>query len=102
MIEEASAEEEELLGMSGEQEEGQLGGDGDSSIERDPVLIKVNYIRWKWDYRKEFNELYFICINEYIVFIFAGIRQISVVLADCSFRWLLQSLRVSKWGRDAK
>ncbi|XP_018043808.1 PREDICTED: serrate RNA effector molecule homolog isoform X1 [Atta colombica] len=41
LIEEASAEEEELLGMSGEQEEGQLGGDGDSSIERDPVLIKV-------------------------------------------------------------
>lgn len=40
MIEEASAEEEELLGMSGDQEEGQL-GDGDSSIERDPVLIKV-------------------------------------------------------------
>lgn len=43
LIEEASAEEEELLGMSGEQEEGQLGGDGDSSIERDPVLITVNY-----------------------------------------------------------
>lgn len=41
LIEEASAEEEELLGMSGEQEEGQLGGDGDSSIERDPILIKV-------------------------------------------------------------
>ncbi|XP_014488480.1 PREDICTED: serrate RNA effector molecule homolog isoform X2 [Dinoponera quadriceps] len=40
LIEEASAEEEELLGMSGDQEEGQL-GDGDSSIERDPVLIKV-------------------------------------------------------------
>lgn len=40
LIEEASAEEEELLGMSGEQEEGQL-GDGDSSIERDPTLIKV-------------------------------------------------------------
>jgi hypothetical protein len=29
--------------MSGEQEEGQLGGDGDSSIERDPILIKVNF-----------------------------------------------------------
>lgn len=42
LIEEASAEEEELLGMSGDQEEGQLSGDGDSSIERDPVLIKVN------------------------------------------------------------
>lgn len=41
LIEEASAEEEELLGMSGDQEEGQL-GDGDSSIERDPILIKVN------------------------------------------------------------
>jgi len=43
LIEEASAEEEELLGMSGEQEEGQLGGDGDSSIERDPLLIKVSF-----------------------------------------------------------
>lgn len=42
LIEEASAEEEELLGMSGDQEEGQLGGDGDSSIERDPILIQVN------------------------------------------------------------
>jgi len=42
LIEEASAEEEELLGMSGDQEEGQLGGDGDSSIERDPILIKVS------------------------------------------------------------
>ncbi|XP_025163712.1 serrate RNA effector molecule homolog isoform X3 [Harpegnathos saltator] len=40
LIEEASAEEEELLGMSGDQEEGQL-GDGDSQIERDPALIKV-------------------------------------------------------------
>lgn len=46
LIEEASAEEEELLGMSGDQEEGQL-GDGDSSIERDPVLIKVNLINLK-------------------------------------------------------
>lgn len=44
LIEEASAEEEELLGMSGDHEEGQLGNDGDSSIERDPVLIKVNCI----------------------------------------------------------
>lgn len=42
LIEEASAEEEELLGMSGDQEEGQLSGDGDSSIERDPILIKVS------------------------------------------------------------
>lgn len=42
LIEEASAEEEELLGMSGDQEEGQLGGDGDSIIERDPVLMKVS------------------------------------------------------------
>lgn len=41
LIEEASAEEEELLGMSGDQEEGQLGGDGDGPIERDPTLIKV-------------------------------------------------------------
>ncbi|XP_014609079.1 PREDICTED: serrate RNA effector molecule homolog isoform X1 [Polistes canadensis] len=41
LIEEASAEEEELLGMSGDQEEGQLGGDGDGPIERDPSLIKV-------------------------------------------------------------
>ena len=42
LIEEASAEEEELLGMSGDQEEGQLGGDGDGPVERDPALIKVN------------------------------------------------------------
>lgn len=42
LIEEASAEEEELLGMSGDQEEGQVGGDGDGLIERDPTLIKVN------------------------------------------------------------
>lgn len=41
LIEEASAEEEELLGMSGDQEEGQLGGDGDGPIERDSSLIKV-------------------------------------------------------------
>ncbi|XP_046429120.1 serrate RNA effector molecule homolog isoform X1 [Neodiprion fabricii] len=41
LIEEASAEEEELLGMSGDQEEGQVGGDGDGPIERDPLLIKV-------------------------------------------------------------
>ncbi|CAD1479636.1 unnamed protein product, partial [Heterotrigona itama] len=41
LIEEASAEEEELLGMSGDKEEGQLGGDGDGPIERDPSLIKV-------------------------------------------------------------
>lgn len=41
LIEEASAEEEELLGMSGDQEEGQLGGDGDGPIERDPTLVKV-------------------------------------------------------------
>lgn len=41
LIEEASAEEEELLGMSGDKEEGQLGGDGDGPIERDPTLIKV-------------------------------------------------------------
>ncbi|XP_044011988.1 serrate RNA effector molecule homolog isoform X2 [Aphidius gifuensis] len=39
LIEEASAEEEELLGMSGDQEEGQLGDD--SPFERDPSLIKV-------------------------------------------------------------
>lgn len=39
LIEEASAEEEELLGMSGDQEEGQLGDD--SPFERDPTLIKV-------------------------------------------------------------
>lgn len=41
LIEEASAEEEELLGMSGDHEEGQLGGDGDGPVERDPALIKV-------------------------------------------------------------
>lgn len=54
LIEEASAEEEELLGMSGDQEEGQLGGDGDSSIERDPILIKVRSFDFffKWKLRK--------------------------------------------------
>lgn len=40
LIEEASAEEEELLGLSGDQEEGQL-GDGEGSIERDSSLIAV-------------------------------------------------------------
>ena len=40
LIEEASAEEEELLGMSGDQEEGQLSGD-DGLIEKDPSLMKV-------------------------------------------------------------
>lgn len=40
LIEEASAEEEELLGVSGDQEEGQL-GDGEGPIERDPTLITV-------------------------------------------------------------
>lgn len=44
LIEEASAEEEELLGMSGDKEEGQLGGDGDGPIERDPTLIKVSSV----------------------------------------------------------
>lgn len=43
LIEEASAEEEELLGMSGDHEEGQL-GDGDGPVERDPALIKVSFI----------------------------------------------------------
>ncbi|KAL7306441.1 hypothetical protein TKK_0001857 [Trichogramma kaykai] len=41
LIEEASAEEEELLGVSGDQEEGQLSGDAEEKIEKDPALLKV-------------------------------------------------------------
>lgn len=42
LIEEASAEEEELLGVSGDHEEGQLSGEAEEKIEKDPALIKVN------------------------------------------------------------
>lgn len=42
LIEEASAEEEELLGVSGDHEEGQLSGEAEEKIERDPTLIQVN------------------------------------------------------------
>ena len=41
LIEEASAEEEELLGVSGDHEEGQLSSEGEEKIERDPALVKV-------------------------------------------------------------
>ena len=41
LIEEASAEEEELLGVSGDHEEGQLSGDAEEKIEKDPELLKV-------------------------------------------------------------
>lgn len=41
LIEEASAEEEELLGTSGDHEEGQLPGEGEEKIERDPALMQV-------------------------------------------------------------
>jgi len=44
LIEEASAEEEELLGQSADQEEGQLGEDS-ATIERDDSLIKVRTSR---------------------------------------------------------
>lgn len=40
LIEEASAEEEELLGHTADQEEGQL-GDDTATVERDEALIKV-------------------------------------------------------------
>lgn len=42
LIEEASAEEEELLGHTADQEEGQL-GDDTASVERDEALIKVDF-----------------------------------------------------------
>lgn len=41
LIEEASAEEEELLGVSGDHEEGQLSGEGEEKVEKDPALVKV-------------------------------------------------------------
>lgn len=41
LIEEASAEEEELLGHTADQEEGQL-GDDTATVERDEALIKVD------------------------------------------------------------
>lgn len=44
LIEEASAEEEELLGLSGDHEEGQLGGENDGVIERDSQLLKVSFV----------------------------------------------------------
>jgi hypothetical protein len=43
LIEEASAEEEELLGHTADQEEGQL-GDDTATVERDEALIKVDLI----------------------------------------------------------
>lgn len=42
LIEEASAEEEELLGHTADQEEGQL-GDDTANVERDEALIKVDF-----------------------------------------------------------
>jgi hypothetical protein len=46
LIEEASAEEEELLGHTADQEEGQL-GDDTATVERDEALIKVCYNLYK-------------------------------------------------------
>lgn len=43
LIEEASAEEEELLGHTADHEEGQL-GDDTATVERDEALIKVDLI----------------------------------------------------------
>lgn len=74
LIEEASAEEEELLGMSGDQEEGQLGGDGDGPIERDPTLIKV---------LKLYQQYIFIIIQ--ICYLFLGVRQINPLFTYSSF-----------------
>lgn len=89
LIEEASAEEEELLGMSGDKEEGQLGGDGDGPIERDPSLIKVRNVD---ESRFPQSSLFFIIIIIIRLFSLLGIRQADTLPTNSSFGRLLQSL----------
>lgn len=83
LIEEASAEEEELLGMSGDHEEGQLGGDGDGPIERDPTLIKVDF---NSNLRRSKDTFDFLSGERVMI---SGARQIDPLLTGSSLGRLL-------------